>query len=53
MREERLKRETEERKRTTSLLIQHLKQFTVCSTNTAIQQVQTLLYLLIIVQLVS
>lgn len=31
LREERLKRETEERKRTTSLLIQHLKQSTVCS----------------------
>lgn len=31
LREERLKRETEERKRTTALLIQHLKQSTVCS----------------------
>ena len=31
LREERLKRETEERKRTTALLIQHLKQSTVCN----------------------
>ena len=31
LREERLKRETEERKRTTALLIQHLKQSTVCA----------------------
>ena len=31
LREERLQRDTEERKRTTALLIQHLKQSTVCS----------------------
>lgn len=53
LREERLQRETEERKRSTALFVQQLKQYTFCSTNNRIQRTQILFDLIITMQLVT